>query len=259
MHTVLLEKKDGIATITFNRPGSLNALNRELVEDALAAFADAGADEDIRVVVLTGAGKAFCAGGDLAYMRDHVKTNAEVYAFISLAGTLTRTICTLPKPVIGMINGVAAGAGANYMLACDITVCAASFRFGQSFAKVGLVPDGGGHYLLPRLIGLPRAKELMFTGKLLTAAEAQAIGLVNHVVDAEQLAETTYALARELAAGPPIALAMIKKNLTAGMENSLDSILELEATAQTTVMMTADAQEGMSAFIERRAPRFTGR
>ena len=259
MNTVLLDKKDGIATITLNRPQALNALNQELLDDAFQAFADVEADDSVRVVVLTGAGKAFCAGGDLAYLRDHSSTPAEARAFIAQAGKLTQTICSLPKPVIGMINGVAAGAGANYMLACDIVMAAASFRFGQSFSKVGLVPDGGGHYFLPRLVGLAKAKELMFTAKLIDATTAQQMGLVNHVIEDALLAEQTYALARELAAGPPLALALIKKNLAVALESSLDAVLEMEATTQGLVLMSEDAREGIAAFTERRAPQFTGK
>ena len=258
MSVVLLERKGAVATVTLNRPEALNSMNEELLQEALGAFDAIEADASIRVAVLTGAGKAFCAGGDLAYIRK-ITAAADVHAFINLAGALSKKVHTLSKPVIGMINGVAAGAGANLMLACDMTMCAASFKFGESFAKVGVVPDAGGHYFLPRLVGLARAKELMFTGKLLDAAAAYEMGLVNHVVPDDLLAEKTYALAEELANGPAFALALIKRNLNAGVDMSLDDVLEMEAAAQTMVMLGEDGKEGMLAFTERRAPRFVGK
>lgn len=258
MNTVLWSKESGIATIILNRPHVLNAVDRELAEDALRIFAEVAADKDVRVAVLTGAGKAFCAGGDLAYMQEHNTTAAQAREFIALAGNVTRSICELQKPVIGMINGVAAGIGANFLLACDLAVAASSFRFGQSFAKVGLMPDGGGHYFLPRAVGLSKAKELMFTGKLLDAAAALQLGLVNRVAPDDKLGEETYALARELAAGPPLALAMIKRTLAAALENDLNTVLDMEASSQALLLQTEDAREGIASFAERRAPKFTG-
>lgn len=259
MSAVLLEKQGAVATVTLNRPEAMNSMNPELFAEALKAFDDVEKDNSVRVVILTGAGKAFCAGGDLAYMREELSGSAQIHAFIALAGALSKKIHTLSKPVIGMINGVAAGAGANLLLACDITFAAASFRFGQSFSKVGVVPDGGGSYFLPRIVGLARAKELMFSGKLIDAETAQNMGLVNIVVADEKLAEKTYEFANELANRPSLALAAIKRTLNQSMGMNLDGVLELEASSQAMIMMTEDAKEGMAAFAERRPPKFTGK
>ena len=176
--SVLLTKNAGIATITLNRPAAMNSLNQALTVELAAALADVRQDASVRVVVLTGNGKAFCAGGDLNYLSS-LDTPAACRDFINQAGANVEALLNLEKPVIAMVNGVAAGAGFNIALACDLVFCASTVKFAQSFSKVGLVPDCGGLFLLPRLIGLHKAKELMFTADLIDAAQALALGLVN--------------------------------------------------------------------------------
>lgn len=256
---VLIEKKDQVATMTLNRPKALNSLNDELVEEALAALEGLEKDEDLRVVVLAGAGKAFCVGGDLNYIRENLTDPASAGYFISRVGEVVARLHRLPCPTVAMVGGAAAGAGVNLALACDIIYCSASARFGQSFAKVGLIPDAGGHYLLPRAIGGARARELMFTGELIDAAAALSMGLVNKVFDDDQLEAAVHCLTATLAAGPPLALAAIKRNLNLSPECSLEQMLAVETAGQSLAILSEDGQEGMAAFFEKRRPVFKGR
>lgn len=256
--TIELVKQDAIATIYLNRPSAMNALNDVLVEDLLAALDDVAADQTVRVVVLTGRGKAFCAGGDLF----HIVSLDELSAardFIARAGSVTAAMMNLPKPIIAMVNGVAAGAGFSLTLASDIVFCAASVRFAQSFSKVGLVPDCGAHYLLPRIVGPYKAKELMFTADLIDAETAEKLGFVNRLVADDRLEEETYAFARRLVASPPMPLAMIKKIVNMSGMIDLATTLEIETESQTVCMRTADHREGVAAFKDKRAPAFTGK
>lgn len=256
---VLLEKKEAVATITLSRPEAFNSIDGELLSQALAAVAEVESDAAVKAVVLGGSGRAFCAGGDLNYIRRELAGPAEIRSFITGVGNLSAGLRHLKKPTIAMVGGVAAGAGANLALSCDLIICSDAARFGQSFVKVGLVPDAGGLYLLPRAVGLARAKELMFTGALVEAAEALKIGLVNRVVGADELAENVYALAAELAAGPPAALAATKRALNLSLESTFEEMLALEAAEQTLALMSRDGQEGLAAFAEKRKPDFTGR
>lgn len=254
---VLFEKRGSIAIITLNRPKSLNALNDELVSSLSEMLTKAAKDESVRVLVLSGAGNGFCAGGDLAHL-ESLKTPPERKGFIQRVGRVAKQIIEMPKPVIAMVNGVAAGAGCNLMLACDLIVAAHSARFAQSFAKVGLIPDCAGLFLLPRAVGRAWAKEMMFTGELLSATQASAIGLVNHVVEVEYLESETIQLAEKLAQSPPLALALTKQMLNHS-DASLDDVLNFEALAQPFCMETTDHQEGIAAFRQKRDPVFTGR
>jgi len=255
--SVLLEKKEGIATITFNRPDAMNAMNQALVDELLAALACVQQDAEVRVVVLTGSGKAFSAGGDLFYLSS-ISGPVNARKFIEQSGTIITSIMNMDKPVIAMVNGVAAGAGFNIALSCDLVFCAKSVKFAQSFAKVGLVPDCGGLYLLPRVIGTHKAKELMFTADLIDADTAYALGIVNKVVESSELATTTYQFAERLAASAPVALGMIKKMVNRSGNLDLESTLEFETDLQTICMQTADHQEGVKAFKEKRPPIFKG-
>ena len=258
MPAVLLEKKETLATITLNRPQTLNSFDEAMVDEALDILEAVEKDQDVRVVVLTGSGKAFCAGGDLAYIREHLTDAASVHRFMTKVGALSKKLRHLRQPTLAMVNGAAAGAGANLALACDIIICTPSCRFGQSFAKVGLIPDAGGFYYLPRAVGLAKAKELMFTGALINAETALSLGLVNRVVEYDRLRQETYQLAAEIASGPPLALAMTKRGLNLSLDSSFDDMMALEIAGQSVALLTEDSREGLAAFVERRSPRFIG-
>lgn len=252
---VLYEKIGQIAKITLNRPKALNAMNGELVGTLASRLDDASKDNDVRVIILTGNGKGFCAGGDLAYLKQ--LTNViEARAFIVEVGALVKQIQSITKPIIAMVNGVAAGAGFNLALACDIVFAADTARFAQSFVKVGLVPDCGGMYLLPKIVGMHKAKELMFTADLIGAAKADELGLLNRVIESDKLEAETIAFAEKLLLSAPIALGMVKQTLNGMEDMTLENWLVHEADMQTLCMQTKDHQEGISAFLEKRAPEF---
>lgn len=255
---VLLETKDRIATITLNRPAALNSLDKAMVDELIAALTAVGEDGEVRAVVLTGAGKAFCAGGDLFYLLS-LTNQLAARAFIGQAGKIVSLIMNMNKPVIAMVNGVAAGAGFNMALACDLVVCAKSARFSQSFAKVGLVPDCGGLYLLPRVVGTHKAKELMFTTDMIDADTALGLGVANEVVADEALADTVRKLAGRLTEAAPIAISFIKKMVNRSGSLDLDSTLAFEEDLQCICMQTDDHREGVEAFKAKRAPRFQGK
>lgn len=254
---VIVELSDNIATIVLNRTKTMNALNRELVDELTGILVSLHADKDVRCIVLTGQGKAFCAGGDLGYLSE-VKDPIVFRQFIADVGGLALSIMNIEKPVIAMVNGVAAGAGFNLALACDIIICAQSAKFSQSFSKVGLIPDCGGLFLLPRLIGLHKAKELMFTADIIDAVTASSLGVVNHVVADAVLKEEVYKLAHRLAASAPMALAFTKKILNRSFDLDVETILQREADLQTVCMATQDYNEGVTAFKEKRQPIFKG-
>lgn len=254
---VLFSVENHVATITLNRPKSLNSMNDKLIDGLHEALDMAEQDEEIRCVVLTGSGKAFCAGGDLPFLEALPDAGAR-RAFIIKVGAIAKRITNIDKPFIAMVNGVAAGAGVNLMLACDLVYAADTARFAQSFAKVGLIPDCGGLYFLPKAVGVHRAKELMFTADLIDAAAAERFGMLNHVCTAEELPKEVYKMAARLAESAPLSLALIKKYVN-NTAMSLDDVLDTEAVAQTLCMATEDCREGIAAFKEKRAPRFTGK
>jgi len=243
-----------ITTITLNRPEKLNAFSGSMREDLLAALkAVAG-----RVVVITGAGRAFCAGGDVEYMAG-LQRERNVAAFRKLldAGRdVVLQIAWMPQPVIAAINGVAAGAGCNLALACDYRIASEQAKLAQTFVRIGMHPDWGGTWLLPRLVGRSRAFEILATGRMVDANEALALGMIDRI--AADLVAETESFAKALAAAPPIAIAGIKRALAASERNDLLVQLDLEAEHQTRAFESNDAGEGMSAFFEKRAPRFKG-
>lgn len=254
---VLYVVENHVATITMNRPKSLNSMNDGLIEGLHLALDKAAADNDVRCIVLTGNGKAFCAGGDLSYLNS-LEGVAAKKAFIARVGDVARKITLIEKPIIAYVNGVAAGAGVNLMLACDLVYASEKARFGESFAKVGLIPDCGGLYFLPKAIGVHKAKELMFTGDLIDAATAEKLGMLNHVCSDESLKAEVYAMAARLASSAPIAIGLTKKYLN-NTALTLDEVLNIEETTQSLLMGTDDCKEGIAAFYEKRPPVFTGK
>ena len=248
---------DAIATITLDRPDALNALTVPLKTDLLAAFRAVGRDRGVRAVVLTGAGRAFCAGQDLKerFQPDAAPLAVEVRERYNPIIVAMRR---LDQPIVGAINGVAAGAGASLAFACDIRIAAEGASFVLAFGRIGLVPDSGATWFLPRLVGPAKAAELALLGESLSAAEAERFGLVARVVPAEQLATEARAVATRLAALAPRALASTKRALERSWSVDLEAALEDEAYRQGIAGGTADHAEGLAAFLEKRPPRFTG-
>ncbi|HEY7131597.1 MAG TPA: enoyl-CoA hydratase-related protein [Candidatus Limnocylindrales bacterium] len=257
MPDLTVEIAGGVAVVTLNRPDALNALTVPLKEALLATFDELAGNDAVRAVVLTGAGRAFCAGQDL---RERLEPDAlpledEIRARYN---PLLLAMRRLPKPIVGAINGVAAGAGASLALACDIRIAATGASFLLAFGRVGLIPDTGATWLLPRLIGAAKAAELALTTDPLTAEDAERLGLVATVVPPEILLDEARALATRLAAAAPVALALTKEALELSWESTLEEQLQTEAELQGRAGETADHAEGIAAFLERRPPRFTG-
>jgi 2-(1,2-epoxy-1,2-dihydrophenyl)acetyl-CoA isomerase len=256
--SVIYAVEGPVATVTLNRPQAMNSMSKDLLHQSVDIFKKIAMEEEVRVVVLTGAGKAFCAGGDLTAINE-LEGALDRHSYIAKAGELVSVIRDLSKPVIAMVNGVAAGAGFNLTLACDIAIVSSKARFAQSFVNVGLVPDGGGFYSLPRLVGLAKAKELMLTGDLIDAAEALRLGLINKIVEPEELQEVTYKLAKKLAAGPALSMAFIKSTVNKSLESDWETLNSLESSLQALCLATQDNKEGVKAFYEKRAPKFIGK
>ena len=261
MASILVSVEAGIETITLNRPEKLNALNPEMHQLLRAALERAAVDAEIRVVLLTGAGRGFCTGQDLAE-RDVSAGAAPIDLSVSLGShynPLVRRLRALPKPIICAVNGVAAGAGANIALACDLVIAARSASFIQAFSKIGLMPDAGGSYFLPRLIGTARAMGLALLAEKLDAEQAVQWGLIWKVVDDQQLINEANALALKLANGPTKGYGLLKKAMYASPGNSLDAQLDLERDLQREAGYSEDYREGVTAFKEKREPRFKGK
>lgn len=255
---LLWELEDGVAWITLNRPQVRNALNLKMISE-LGRAVELAADPAVRVLVITGAGGAFCAGGDLRDIEARVLRGGTFYPFMATVTRVVRALADLPKPVIAAVDGPAAGAGWSLALACDLVIASEDAFFSMAFVRVGLTPDFGAHYFLPRLAGLQMAKYLAFTGERISAREAERLGLVTRVVPREALAATVRELARRLAAGPPLALALTKSLLNRSATLDLPSVLEEEAMAQPLCLTTEDGREGLRAFLEKREPVFKGR
>lgn len=253
---ILSEQADGVLTITLNRPDKLNSFNARMAEECLHALAQAQNDPSVRAVVLTGAGRAFCAGQDLA---EATAPGVRIEDLVERQyNALIRALRNLEKPVIAAVNGVAAGAGANIAYACDLTFAAESAVFVQSFIHIGLIPDSGGTYALPRLVGMQRAFGQMILADKLPAERAMELGLIWKAVPDAELVPEAMAVAKKLAKMPTKGIALTKKALNLGQANSLEEQLEAEKALQAMAGASRDSREGIQAFLEKRKPVFHG-
>ena len=254
--TIIYELDERVATITLNRPDALNSTNDQMYKELNYLIGEIAANPEVRCVILTGAGRGFCAGADVRGMDPNMKLLARRARHRGILRNVLRPLFDLEKPVIAAVNGVAVGAGFNIALACDFIVSSDKAMYSQIFTKMGLVPDLGGLYFLTRIVGVNKAKELCFTAKKISAQEAHDLGIVNHVVPHDDLLAEAGKIAKEIAAGPPVALAMIKTLLNKSADSTLDQMLEYEGYAQTLAYTTPDHAEGVAAFREKRAPEF---
>lgn len=258
--SILYQKEGGVARITLNRPRALNALNTEMIEELLKAVWQAEEDKEVKVLLLTGAGRAFCFGAEISEF-----TKAQEHPAENSAGSLLlkmqkiiRWLAGMPKPTIAALNGFATGLGLDLALACDLRIAAERAKLGETFVSMGLVPDGGGTFFLPRLVGLAKAAEMIFTGEPLTSSEAERIGLINRVVPNQELVKYAQALADKLAKGPSLAIGLAKQAIWRNLSENLESALHFEAQSQKTCLESADHREAVKAFLERRDPLFQG-
>jgi enoyl-CoA hydratase/carnithine racemase len=260
MSELLYEVKDKVATITLNRPDKLNAFTGDMIDGWAKALGEAQADDGVNVVIVTGAGRAFCSGGDVGRMRQ-----GEPSALDGKNGLwegvhrVPKQLEQMDKPVIAMVNGLAVGAGMGMCVMCDVRVAAESARFSTGYVRVGLVPGDGDTYFLPRLVGAAKALELLWTADFIEAPEALRLGIVQRIVPDAQLQETTYALARQIADGPQIPIRMIKRLVYQSLKLDLRTHLDLVSSHMGLVRQTADHAEGVAAFKEKRPPKFQGR
>jgi 2-(1,2-epoxy-1,2-dihydrophenyl)acetyl-CoA isomerase len=258
MGDLRVEVADSVATLTLDRPDALNSLTVPLKEELLATFRRLGRDRDVRALILTGAGRAFCAGQDL---RERLEPGATPLAteVRERYNPLILAMRLLEQPIIGAINGVAAGAGASLAFACDIRIAAENASFLLAFGRIGLIPDSGATWFLPRLVGPAKAAEIALTGDALSAADAVRFGLVARVVPSESLPDEARALAVRLASGAPRAIALTKRALNRSWDATLEESLDYEAWLQGVAGATDDHREGLAAFVEKRPPRFSGK
>jgi len=258
----ILDKQEDIAVLTLNRPEKLNAITEEMfIKVFPKLFQELNDDDAVRVLIITGAGKGFCAGADVSEMASGVtfQSNLTRGERLQALGAFVTFLYNLEKPVIAAINGVAAGAGVSIALVSDIRIASENARFRMAFVHRGLIPDCGATFSMPRLIGAGKSFELMYTGDIIDAKEAERIGLVNKVVPAANLMDEATTLAKKLAKGPPLTLAQIKRAVHKGVINNLEEQLYFESYAQNFCMRTEDHKEGVSSFLEKREPQFKGR
>jgi len=257
---LLAHVDEGVAVLTLNRPERRNALSRTLLDALATTLAAVEADDEVRCVVLTGAGGAFCAGADL---KAAAASGGDIFeqldGLVDVYHSMIRAIVDAPKPVIAMVDGGAVGFGCDLALACDLRLLSTEAYLQEKFVKIGLMPDGGGTFWLPRLVGLGRAMELMFTGEPVNAERALAIGLANRVVPVASLREETMRLAHQLAKGPPLAFAEIKRAVREGLGGTLDTALKLEKAGQLKCLKSNDCFEGVAAWMQKREPNFQGK
>ena len=259
---VLVERRGRVAVLTLNRPDSLNALVIPMGRAIRDAVASAAADAAVGAIVITGAGRAFCSGGDIAFMKEVVDAGGrweDFRALVESGREIALEIDRCPKPVIAAVNGAAAGGGMGLALSCDVRWASEKAKFGQSFARIGMHPDWGSVHALPRLVGPSRALELMWTGDLIPAEEALRLGIVSRVLPGDTLLAEAEAFAGRLASGPAVAIAEIKRSARGALGYTLDEALAREIEAQERCWNSRDAREGFLAFLEKREPRFEGR
>jgi 2-(1,2-epoxy-1,2-dihydrophenyl)acetyl-CoA isomerase len=259
---LLYDVKDRIATFTLNRPDRLNALGGTLRDDLLDALGKAGADDNVRVIVITGAGRGFCSGGDVKAMseREQRGEGGDIREkFLPIRDRIVLALRECPKPIIAAVNGAAAGAGMSLAMACDMRLASSNAKFSQAFVKRGLHPDWGGSWFLPRIVGTAKACELIFTGDAIDAQQALDLGILNAVSAPDALMDEAYKLARKIADGPPIAIQLAKRAIYHNEDVDLKAGLEFESFAQNITKETEDYREGVKAFVEKRAPKFGGK
>jgi len=262
--TISLEKSEGIATIVLNQPEKLNVFSHRMMDELLKVLSDAGSDVSVRVVVLTAHGDIFSAGVDI---REHFlesinkrkrgELNVALQDFFSKKGVAA--IMNLGKPMIAAVNGPAVGLGCTICLACDFRIASEKARLGFGFVRLGVIPEFGSTYFLPRLIGIGRSLELLYTGRMVDAQEAKEMGLVNKVVPSDRLMEATYQIAQTIAAAPPIAVRLIREGIYQGADGDIDTALRWEHFAFNVCLSTDDHEEGVRAFLEKRTPSFKGK
>ena len=262
MSNLILERHGRVLLVTLNRPEALNALVLDMRQSLVDAFDNAARDPEIGAVVVTGAGRDFCSGGDIRFMKKVMESGGRFEDFRPLVAAgreVALSIHRCGKPVIAAVNGAAAGGGMGLALMCDTRWASEKSRFAQSFAKIGLHPDWGSLYALPRLVGTARALELMWTGDMVDAAEALRIGIVTRVLPADQLLPEAMAFADRLARGPAVALSLIKRSVWDSLGYDLEQALAREIDAQEGCWNTRDSKEGVTAFLEKRPAKFEGR
>jgi len=258
--TITVEDSGGVRAITLNRPDKLNAFTRDMIDAWTKSLGAAQTDDSVNVIVVTGAGRAFCSGGDVGRMRDGEPSALDGKNTLwEGVHRVPKMLETVDKPVIAMVNGLAVGAGMGMCVMCDMRVAAESARFSTGYVRVGLVPGDGDTYFLPRLVGAAKALELLWTADFIEAPEAHRLGIVQRVVPDAQLKDATYALARQIADGPQVPIRMIKRLVYQSLKLDLRTHLDLVSSHMSIVRQTADHAEGVAAFKEKRPPRFQGR
>ncbi|MBE0415620.1 MAG: enoyl-CoA hydratase/isomerase family protein [Dehalococcoidia bacterium] len=262
--TIILEKKEHVATLTLNRPERRNAVNFQMMQELVAAIEDVAGDDDVRVLVITGAGRGFCSGADLTLMGGGAPEELTVEkirraSMFQLGQKIVLGLQRMEKPTIAMVNGACVGMGADFALACDMRTGAEYTRFICGFTRIGLFPGFGATWLYPRVMGLGKAFETLFTGDPIGAEEAEKIGILNKVFPADKLEEETMNLARRIAKGPPIAIGLMKSQVYKGLEMDLEMALDNAATCEAITLMSQDHKEGVTAMLENREPSFQRR
>jgi 2-(1,2-epoxy-1,2-dihydrophenyl)acetyl-CoA isomerase len=258
----ILQKREGaVGTLVLNRPRALNALNEEMLAELLARVREEAENPETRALILTGTGRAFCFGADLAAFSPPQDPSSKnpVLDLLAKAQEIIRLLAAMPKPTIAVLNGFATGLGLDIALACDLRIAAERAKLGEAFVNLGLVPDGGGSYHLPRLIGYARAAEMIFTGEPISSEDALRIGLINRRVPLEELGEAARKWAEKLARAPSLAVALAKRNLRENLTGDLDAALQREAERQKICLESADHREAVAAFREKRDPVFRGK